>query len=725
MSRLTSIFVVAIGMMSSLSYANTMTSPFSFDIELSDGQVLTVAPKGNKENQWVELADGDLAVKRNGLWYFAYENEGLVLSTGQPLSSQEVAVEAEQPSEVFVHEPHEHKLVSGSNGYQHFSYASLATQGLARFNQPLLVLRVSFNNMGFKYSRSDFQNVFFSAQDSVKQYFSENSYNRFNVVPASENQGTYNDGIVDVKLNYNHPNFGGSYGTQSRNLVKDALAAANSHINYAAYDSNNDGVLDSNELAVVLIVAGYENAYGGAASPEPRVWAHKAELSSSNTYDGKRFASYAMFGERHDSHRATMGIICHELGHLFFDLPDLYDRTGDSMGIGRWGLMGLGSWNSYDGHSGNRPAHMLAWSKHKAGFIQPEDFEEFSGDDSSSITIAPMTEKDQAMRVWVDPYRHGEHFLLEYRKREKFDRGLPGEGLLITHIDDWVGEAINSYQNDQENHKWVDVEEADGRNDLDASENRGDSSDVFHDGQNYFGSSSLPATLDYEGNTTGVEVHSISTAEQAIAKVIFPYDSLGDNLGYDEFGPKSLYGKSSMSTVIKLVRPAEMTWAHGIDLFMNTTGKVTVSLSQHFDGEATSGLIVSDSFDVIRGWNRLFFSDATSISAYDVVYMKTRIDASVGSALTIDNKGAPSGHTYVASGYSGFSKANFDVSQRLLVAQQKAGFAYRIPNYTPPEAKQASSKKKKGGDMTLLLILLVIPMFFLRLKYLKSDNYSL
>lgn len=725
MSQLKYCLAFVVGLLSSTVFANTVTSPFSFDIELSDGQIMTVMPKGEKGNQWVELADGSTAVKRDGLWFTAYDNDGQMLSTGQPLSALEIATEVELPSEVLTQDPHEHNLVSGSDGYQHFSYASLAAQDGTRFNQPLLVLRVSFNNMSFKYSRNDFESVFFSAEDSVKQYFNENSYNRFNVVPASENQGAYNDGIIDVNLNYNHPNFGGSYGSQSRNLVKDALAAANSHINYATYDSNNDGVLDSNELAVVLIVAGYENAYGGAASPEPRVWAHKAELSSSNTYDGKRFASYAIFGERHDSHRATMGIICHELGHLFFDLPDLYDRTGDSMGIGRWGLMGLGSWNSYDGHSGNRPAHMLAWSKHKAGFIVPKDHEVFAGDESSSISISPMTEKDQAMRVWVDPYRHGEHFLLEYRKREKFDQGLPGEGLLITHIDDWVGEAINSYQNDKENHKWVDVEEADGRNDLDASENRGDSSDVFHDGQNYFGSSSLPATLDYEGNTTGVEVHSISTADEAIAEVIFPYDSLGDNLGYDEFGPKALYGKSSMSTVMKLSRPTKMTWAHGIDVFMNTTGKVTVSLSQHFDGETTSGLIVSDSFDVSRGWNRLFFSDATSISAYDTVYLKTRIDASVGSALTIDNKGAPSGNTYVASGYNGFSKASFDVSQRLLVAQQKAGFAYRIPNYTPPEAKQSASKKKKGGDMTLLLILLVIPMFFLRLKFLKSDNYSL
>ena len=35
----------------------------------------------------------------------------------------------------------------------------------------------------------------------------------------------------------------------------------------------------------------------------------------------------------------------HELGHLLFGFPDLYDPDGTSEGIGDWCLMSGGSWN--------------------------------------------------------------------------------------------------------------------------------------------------------------------------------------------------------------------------------------------------------------------------------------------------------------------------------------------------------------------------------------------
>jgi len=55
-------------------------------------------------------------------------------------------------------------------------------------------------------------------------------------------------------------------------------------------------------------------------------------------FDGKEIREYAEFAEKQDDHLATIGVMAHELGHLIFSLPDLYDNeprhAGDSYGVG-------------------------------------------------------------------------------------------------------------------------------------------------------------------------------------------------------------------------------------------------------------------------------------------------------------------------------------------------------------------------------------------------------
>lgn len=71
-------------------------------------------------------------------------------------------------------------------------------------HQPLLVVQVSFNNQDFV---NDFTNVIFGDnQQSVKDYFSKNSYGRYIVEPAKETEGTANDGVINLTLDIAHPN---------------------------------------------------------------------------------------------------------------------------------------------------------------------------------------------------------------------------------------------------------------------------------------------------------------------------------------------------------------------------------------------------------------------------------------------------------------------------------------------------------------------------------------
>ena len=61
-----------------------------------------------------------------------------------------------------------------------------------------------------------------------------------------------------------------------------------------------------------------------------------------------------------------IGVFCHELGHTL-GLPDLYDGYGSS-GIGYWGLMGSGNWNTPE-----TPAHPCGWSKEQLGWVDVLD----------------------------------------------------------------------------------------------------------------------------------------------------------------------------------------------------------------------------------------------------------------------------------------------------------------------------------------------------------------
>ncbi len=551
--------------------------------------------------------------------------------------------------------------------------------------QPVLLVRISFSDQVFTFPREDFQKLMFSTDSSVSSvtnYYLENSYGDFLLSPVAESQDVVNDGIVDVVLAGSHPNIGNDYGSASAKLVKEALFAATEYVDFARYDSNSNGSLEASELAIVFMVAGYENAFGGVNAPKPNVWAHQKEISVS--VGDVELTRYAMFGEKHQNHLATIGIISHEMGHLLFDLPDLYDRDWQSNGIGRWGLMGLGSWNSAGGLSGSSPAHMVAWSKQKAGFLKPKDID-FN---QSQFRLASSSTGPNALRIWLDPFRHGEHFLLEYRSDANFDRGLPGHGLLITHIDDRVGYGKAGSQNDVAERKLVDIEEADGRKDLDNLSNLGDELDVFNDasGQDYFGEQSFPASINNAGNGSGVEIFNIKVTDVVSGLVSLPYQRmkghLGDNVGYAEGNDFSVLKSADVlenlddvnAPLVSVVgfnlndrdgSEINMPWLHGIDIFSPGEGAINLSVYAVFDGASlNSPLLLDLEYSAKIGWNRIEFPAAIFVGNLQEVFVQLVVEA----GLSIDKKGFASGKSFVSVGSAGFEASSFDFNQRLLIA---------------------------------------------------------
>ena len=144
-----------------------------------------------------------------------------------------------------------------------------------------------------------------------------------------------------------------------------------------------------------------------------------------------------------------IGVICHETGH-FFGLPDLYDTSYLTDGLGNWCIMSGGSWNW---SSGSSPAHFSAWCKVNLGFAKPMAIHSKSG---VSLT---RVEDNAVVGMLRDGMSNGEYFLIENRAKFGYDNTSQiYPGLLVYHI------AGNSSGNNSSSHPHplVRIEEADG-----------------------------------------------------------------------------------------------------------------------------------------------------------------------------------------------------------------------------------------------------------------------
>lgn len=136
----------------------------------------------------------------------------------------------------------------------------------------------------------------------------------------------------------------------------------------------------------------------------------------------------------------------HEIGHLVFGWPDLYDNSGATRGVGNWCVMSRGTWGFVPGAAeGTVPCHPSEWCKVEQGWV---DLQASKGVRSISLAdvkgtavIKPLKPSVSSTnstdntgvvyKLWTNGDANSkECFLIESRKKYGFDRSLPGEGLL-------------------------------------------------------------------------------------------------------------------------------------------------------------------------------------------------------------------------------------------------------------------------------------------------------
>ncbi len=511
--------LVVIGLCVCTSSLAVPAAPGELEVEQPDGTRLRIQLRGDEYLHWHEDAAGYPVTRheKTRAWHYAFLRGGRIEATpyvaGEPMRAARLGIQrldSEQLREARKEALDRRKMAAPDGD----STAAAGTDSPARTitsgTLQNLVLLVDFPDLSAPFPAADYGRLFNTigytddgAVGSVKDYYLEVSNGALTIQSTVVEWITADNNFAHYGENVNGEDI------RPRELVAEALAKLEARgFDFRQVDGDSDGYIDG----LTVIHAGGGEEFTGNNSDY--IWSHKWALQSQVTYDGVRMQLYNInHGRRGWDSQPTsqgitrIGVISHETGH-FLGLPDLYDTDGTSSGAGAFCLMAGGSWN---GNNGTSPAHMSAWCKQLLGWITVQPITV-----ANTYSLADVTDSQRCFKL-KGGLSGSEYFLIENRFGGGFDAGLPGSirGLLIWHIDDSLTDNRN------ENHYWVDLEEADGPQDLQSGDNNGNDNDYWRAGNaTEFSSTTTPSSNGYDGAPLGLIVSSIGTAGPTMSLTI-------------------------------------------------------------------------------------------------------------------------------------------------------------------------------------------------------------
>lgn len=404
----------------------------------SDGSTLRLQAVGNAFNNAILTTDG-LTVARgsDGDFYYSSSLTGLTAvrahEAGKRTAAENAFISAQRGAMTMQTMSYAMPSRAGRLG----ATGSNATADVPAMGERRIpVILVEFKDKKFNNTREKIVESMITGPEGVAQYYHDQSNGLYK--PVFDVYGIYS-------LSQDREYYGGHSGTTKDKgigwLVTEAcLLAAKDSVSFAPYDTDNDYYCD----VVIVIFAGVGEAQAGMYHPEtiwPCNWTLDAARYYSRGGDGAFSPGgndpyvnhFAVFNELHGSNDNGktidgIGTFAHEFGHCL-GLPDMYDTgTNDNYGMGNWDVMCLGCY----GNDGYLPVGYSAYEKVFMGwvdYIKPTP--------NTYYTLPVWNQKfkgtDQAVCI-VSDVNKNEYFILENRQRIGWDRCLPGQGILVTHI---------------------------------------------------------------------------------------------------------------------------------------------------------------------------------------------------------------------------------------------------------------------------------------------------
>ncbi len=368
-------------------------------------------------------------------------------------------------------------------------------------NRRILVILVNFSDTTFNSTQAQWRRIF-NEKNYTEGNFEGSVYDYFHAQSEGKFELTF-DVVGPVTVSNKQAYYGGNTNNSNNQfagkMVREACNLVDSQVNFANYDNNGDGYVDQ----VVLVYAGKGESSGGGADT---IWPHHHTLSGNSdgegtlTLDGKIVDVYACSNEMNRfGNTDGIGIICHEFCHCL-GFPDFYDTDhSGGQGMGYWDIMSSGDSNG----NGYCPAGFTSYERWIAGWKTPVELTT-----TTKVTdMMPLEEGGQSY-IFYNSGNNNEYYLLENRQNTGWDSSLPGEGLLILHVD-YDATAWNKPNNDP-NHQRITWIPADNQYQKDISgetiyyKRDGMEDDPFPYGEvNSFGPSTTPAATFYNANAEG------------------------------------------------------------------------------------------------------------------------------------------------------------------------------------------------------------------------------
>jgi M6 family metalloprotease-like protein len=425
------LFLYSVFLLFSFPMFSVPAYPYFITVSQPDGELITLKMKGDERVKWMESEDGYslLYDREKNIVYAVRDEKGNM--TPSSMKASNVAARPQEITDALKTVPkglrYSREQVQMLHQIRMMKERTLRQAPFLRSSSGVakaICALIGFQNKSFTLSIADFEQLMNQpeynlngAYGSVKDFFIENSYGKIDLQVTVA--GIY---TASQNMEYYGANSGNSPDIRPEVLAQEAadFTFNDPEINPADFDNDGDGYIDMFHV----IYAGYGEDAGGGSDC---IWAHEYGFYPELRYGDKYLDTYSASPELRGNWNANIthiGVICHELAHIF-GAPDFYDTANNEFaGTGKWDLMGGGSWNG----NGARPAHINMYQKIQFGWVEPVVL-----DVSQSVEgMQPaMTSPDAYIIRTSSPK---EYYVLENRQRREFDSEIPGHGLLIYHV---------------------------------------------------------------------------------------------------------------------------------------------------------------------------------------------------------------------------------------------------------------------------------------------------
>lgn len=331
-------------------------------------------------------------------------------------------------------------------------------------------------------------------RESLTQYYLRSSYGQLHIqgdilgwYMMPSNRATYEpydeDGSGSIESDEKN--------AAIRRIVLEVIDAYDVGHDYSKYDNNGDNVIDY----FAIIWTGPDNGWGNFW------WGYQWGLYDDIERDGVKFDDFSWQWEASPHSGDFLPyVLIHETGHAL-GLPDYYDydaSQGPDGGVGGLDMM-----------AGNKGDHN-SFSKFMLDWMTPMLVN--TGLHTKTLrALSQYPDSVAVMPTYDGSTPYTEYFMVENRYQTGNDTNMPSDGLLIWHVDATKNGSGNNflYDNSYTSHKLLRLMEADGLEEIETGNGRGDAGDYYNQGEE-FTPATFPDSSAYDGSMTYVIVTNIS-----------------------------------------------------------------------------------------------------------------------------------------------------------------------------------------------------------------------